>query len=105
MSDRDIHVYVYNYIQLYVLSVRQSDVQYFVDRSGTCTIQSVLYMYRYNLKGPKVIPQNQFPIDLNVFSCNLQGGLYCVKSRFDNMLFLWSRVIRLKKTFFFAMHM
>ena len=33
-----------------------------------------VYMYIYNLKGPKVIQQNLFPIDSNAFSCNLQGG-------------------------------
>ena len=41
----------------------------------------------YNLKGPKVIQQYLFPIDLNAFSCNLQGGLYCVESKFYSMLF------------------
>ena len=34
----------------------------------------VQYTCIYNLKGPKVIQQNLFPIDSNAFSCNLQGG-------------------------------
>ena len=52
-----------------------------------------VYIYIYNLKGPKVIQQNLFPIDSNAFSCNLQGGQHA---------FSMSRVITLKKTFFFA---
>ena len=53
----------------------------------------VQYTCIYKLKGPKVIQQNLFPIDSNAFSCNLQGGQHA---------FLMSRVIKLKKTFFFA---
>ena len=37
-------------------------------------------------QGPKVFPQNLFPIDSNAFSC-LQAPLYCVVSGFDNDYF------------------
>ena len=45
-----------------------------------------LSVYMYS-QGPKVFPQNKFPIDSNAFS-SLHEALYCVVSMFDNNYFV-----------------